>query len=189
MKDERTRQWLPGRPLTRLRDPLRRPGKGVCKIRGHVEGHFCLCGGHTALETVTSHGGGWSRLGGLAHSSRQLSLPCTPPPKLSLEGGRKREFRREIQGLRAMPPPIFIAGELEICFPSCLREVDSERVPREGSGISCANPYCWPCQAFPWADVGSGSGESTVTLSSALFFNRNLIQSSPPSPQNKGQWS
>lgn len=57
-------------------------------------------------------GGGWSGLGGLAHSSCQLSLPCTPNSILRVGG---RESLRDIQGLRAKPPH-FIAGELEICF-------------------------------------------------------------------------
>lgn len=57
--------------------------------------------------------------------------------------GREEEREREIPGLRANPPPIVIAGELEICLSLPIAGRWTLRGPpeEEGSDIGCPNPH------------------------------------------------
>lgn len=101
-------------PLTRLRDLVRVTGKGLCRgIEATQGGTLVFVGDAQLIKQSPVMGGGWSGVGELAHSSCQLSPPCLQTPSW---GWEEESEKREIQGLRAKPPLIFIAGELEICL-------------------------------------------------------------------------
>lgn len=97
-----------------------------CAAQGSGEGHLGLCRGTEAtwrgtpvfvgdaqlIKQSPVLGGGWSGLGGLAHSSCQFSSSC-PPPTHSGDG---RRVEREIMRAEGQSLLQFIAGELEICL-------------------------------------------------------------------------
>lgn len=86
--------------------------KGLCKEIEAREALLFSWGLHSLLNSHQS----WEEAGqGLEDLLTVVASSLHPVPRPSLRGGRKR-VKREIQGLRAKPPPIFIAGELEICL-------------------------------------------------------------------------
>lgn len=97
-------------------NPVQRPGeghrKGLCKgIAVTQRGIPVFVGDARLVKQSPVIGGGWSGVGGFSHSNCQLS-----PPQTQSWGWKKESEKREIPGLRAKPPPVFIAGELEICL-------------------------------------------------------------------------
>lgn len=110
-------------------------------------------------------------------------------PKPGLGGGRKR-VKREIPGLRAKPPPIFIAGELEICLSLPILRRWTLRGPREeeGSHIGCPNPPLMAMPGLPWAKAGLPQGlgtQGSVFLSGCLVLQEQSQPPPPPPPKNK----
>lgn len=100
---------LPPNPVQRSGEGHR---KGLCKEIEAREALLFSWGLHSLLNSHQS----WEEAGqGLEDLLTVVASSPHPVPKPSLGGGRKR-MKREIQGLRAKPPPIFIAGELEICL-------------------------------------------------------------------------
>lgn len=108
-------QWLPGWPPTQLRDLVRTTQKGCAKgQRPHRRALMFLWGMHSSLNSHQS----WEEAGqGLGDLLTVVASSLHLDPKTQSWGWEEeRVKKREIQGLRAKPPPIFIAGELEICF-------------------------------------------------------------------------
>ena len=127
-----------------------------------------------------------------------MPAPSTLPHKPSLVGGWEGESeKREIQGLRAKPPPIFIAGVLEICLSLLILGRWTLRGPPEKE-VTLAAPVPTDGHARPtlgkhWATSGLWDPGVSDPLSSVLLFKSNHSHSHPPKqgPQAQAwaQWN
>lgn len=132
---------------------------------------------HSLLNSHQS----WEEAGqGLEDLLTVVASSLHPVPKPSLGGGRKRVKKREIQGLRAKPPPLFIAGELEICLslPALGRWTLRGSTEEE---VTLATPTPRMAMAgLPWATSGPWEPKRQPCRSRAI---------TPPAPKTRASGS
>lgn len=135
----------------------------------------------------------WEEAGqGLGDLLTVVASSRHPSPQTQSWGGKKR-LKREIPGLMAKPPPIFIAGELEICLSLSILRRWTLRGSREEeeSHTGCPNPTLMAMPGLPWASAGlpqgPGNPRVSVPLRLALFFKGNHNHPPPPPKKKKKQ--
>lgn len=136
---------------------------------------------HSSLNSHQS----WEEAGqGLGNLLTVVTSSLHPALQTQFRGWEEESEKREIQGLRAMPPLIFIAGELEICLSLPILGRQTQRMRRGGTRWCRPNTPPMAMPGLPWANTGlpRGPGNSwvSVPLRLALTFKGN--HNHPPWP-------